>query len=87
MQSLHLSDIQIKLNQTIKKVSADFGDKNQFNTAIAAIMELLNAIPKAMLKSSVSNEKQADEIKLDFFSEAVNELLIFFSEKSHAESA
>ncbi len=38
-------------------------------------------------ESILSNEKQADEIKLDFFSEAVNELLIFFSEKSHAESA
>ena len=45
VQSLDLSDIKIKLNQTIKKVSADFGDKNQFNTAIAAIMELLNSIP------------------------------------------
>ena len=55
-QSLDLNDIQIKLNQIIKKVSEDFGDKNQFNTAIAAIMELLNAIPKAMLKSSVSKE-------------------------------
>ena len=38
-------------------------------------------------ESILSNEKQADEIKLDFFSEAVNELLIFFSEKSNAESA
>ena len=38
-------------------------------------------------ESILSNEKQVDEIKLDFFSEAVNELLIFFSEKSDAESA
>ncbi|MFL2732712.1 MAG: hypothetical protein ACJ0E7_01705 [Gammaproteobacteria bacterium] len=38
-------------------------------------------------ESILSNEKQADEIKLDFFSEAVNELLIFFSEKSNAKSA
>ena len=37
--------------------------------------------------SILSNEKQAEEIKLDFFSEAVNELLIFFSEKSNAKSA
>ena len=59
VQSLDLNDIQIKLNQTIKKVSEDFGDKNQFNTAIAAIMELLNAIPKPMLKSSVSKESNA----------------------------
>ena len=34
-------------------------------------------------ESILSNDKQANEIKLDFFSEAVNELLIFFSEKSN----
>ena len=38
-------------------------------------------------ESILSNEKQADEIKLDFFSEAVNELLIFFLEKSNADPA
>ena len=38
-------------------------------------------------ESILSNEKRANEIKLDFFSEAVNELLIYFSEKSNAESA
>ena len=73
VQSLHLSDIQIKLNQTIKKVSADFGDKNQFNTAIAAIMELLNAIPKAMLKSSVS--KESNEV----FKEIIEKSVIMLS--------
>ena len=36
-------------------------------------------------ESILSNEKQADEIKLNFFSEAVNELLIFFSEKANAK--
>ena len=35
-------------------------------------------------ESILSNERQADEIKLDFFSEAVNELLIFFSKKNNA---
>lgn len=34
--------------------------------------------------SILSNERQAEEIKLNFFSEAVNELLIFFSEKNNA---
>ena len=37
--------------------------------------------------SILSNEKQANEIKLDFFDEVVYELLIFFSEQSNAESA
>ncbi len=35
-----------KTHETIKKVSDDFGRRNTFNTAIAAIMELLNEIPK-----------------------------------------
>ena len=34
--------------------------------------------------SILSNERQAEEIKLNFFSEVVNELLIFFSEKNNA---
>ncbi len=51
-----LSDLEIKLNQTIKKVSEDFEEKNQFNTAISAVMELLNAIPKKMLSNSVSKD-------------------------------
>ncbi|MAH77081.1 MAG: leucine--tRNA ligase [Gammaproteobacteria bacterium] len=73
VQSLDLSDIRIKLNQTIKKVSADFGDKNQFNTAIAAIMELLNTIPNAMLKSSVS--KESNEV----FKEIIEKSVIMLS--------
>ena len=35
-----------KTHETIKKVSDDFGRRNTFNTAIAAVMELLNEIPK-----------------------------------------
>ena len=50
------SNIFIKLNQTIKKVSEDFENKNQFNTAIASVMELLNAIPKDFLKHEISKE-------------------------------
>ena len=50
------SNIFIKLNQTIKKVSEDFENKNQFNTAIASVMELLNAIPKDFLNHEISKE-------------------------------
>ncbi len=35
-----------KTNQTIEKVSDDFGRRHSFNTAIAAVMELVNAIIK-----------------------------------------
>ena len=43
------SKLELKLrqksHQTLKKVTNDYGERNSFNTAIASIMELLNAIP------------------------------------------
>ena len=37
-------ELLIKANQTVQKVSGDVGDRFQFNTAIAAVMELVNEI-------------------------------------------
>ncbi|MCB2227522.1 MAG: leucine--tRNA ligase [Desulfarculaceae bacterium] len=42
-----LAALHAKTHETIKKVSQDAGDKFQFNTAIAAVMELVNAISLA----------------------------------------
>ena len=41
-----LKDFRRQLHKTIAKVADDFGRRQQFNTAIAANMELLNAIGK-----------------------------------------
>jgi leucyl-tRNA synthetase len=38
-----LKDLRFKLHRTIEKVGDDYGRRLQFNTAIAAVMELLNA--------------------------------------------
>jgi len=38
--------LEIKINQTIKKVSEDMGKRFSFNTAIASIMELTNEVSK-----------------------------------------
>jgi leucyl-tRNA synthetase len=46
------ADLRRKLHQTMGKVADDYGRRKQFNTAIAAVMELLNAYrqdrPQAM---------------------------------------
>jgi len=42
-------ELRRKLHQTIQKVSDDYGRRQQFNTVIAAIMELLNAADKTAL--------------------------------------
>ncbi len=41
--SAELRDFRRQLHQTIGKVTDDYGRRKQFNTAIAAVMELLNA--------------------------------------------
>ena len=50
-----------KTHETIKKVSDDFGRRNTFNTAIAAVMELLNEIPKvdAIYPQSIAVRREA----------------------------
>jgi leucyl-tRNA synthetase len=42
-----LKDLRFKLHRTIDKVGDDYGRRLQFNTAIAAVMELLNALAEA----------------------------------------
>lgn len=44
-------DLRREVHKTIKKVSDDIGRRNTFNTAIAAIMELMNLLAKAKLES------------------------------------
>ena len=39
--------LRFKLHSTIQKVSDDYGVRQQFNTAIAAVMELLNTLDKS----------------------------------------
>lgn len=41
-----LKDLRFKLHQTIAKVTDDYDRRQQFNTAIAAVMELLNLYDK-----------------------------------------
>ncbi len=43
------ADLRRKLHQTMNKVADDYGRRKQFNTAIAAVMELLNAYDKTPL--------------------------------------
>ncbi|MDR1996063.1 leucine--tRNA ligase [Azonexus sp.] len=43
------ADLRRKLHQTMGKVADDYGRRKQFNTAIAAVMELLNAYDKTHL--------------------------------------
>ena len=43
----NLKTLRRQIHQTVEKVSDDIGRRHTFNTAIAAIMELMNAVTKA----------------------------------------
>lgn len=45
--SADLKDLRLKLHSAIKKIDDDYGRRQQFNTAIAAVMSLLNTYDKA----------------------------------------
>jgi len=48
-----LKDLRYKLHATIQKVSDDYGRRQQFNTAIAAVMELLNTYDRTDTTSEI----------------------------------
>jgi leucyl-tRNA synthetase len=48
-------ELRRKLHQTIQKVTDDYGRRKQFNTAIAAVMELLNAAEKTALADAAGH--------------------------------
>lgn len=63
-QSLNANQKQLRreLHKTIAKVSDDMGRRQHFNTAIAAIMELLNHLQKAPLESEADRKVLAESI-------------------------
>jgi len=63
-QSLNSGQKQLRreLHKTIAKVSDDMGRRQHFNTAIAAIMELLNHLQKAPLESPADRQVLAEAI-------------------------
>jgi leucyl-tRNA synthetase len=57
-------DLRRKTHETIAKVSDDYGVRQQFNTAIAAIMELMNEVNRCADRSSAESlavEREAIE--------------------------
>ena len=56
-----LKALRFTLHTTIQKVSDDYGRRKQFNTAIAAVMELLNTLGKAPV-SDAAGRAVAQEV-------------------------
>ena len=54
----------MKINKTVKKVTHDVFERNSFNTAIAAIMELLNNLTKYHQHHNSTNDISLNGIKI-----------------------
>jgi len=68
-----LRNLRRKTHQTIKKVTEDIEDRFHFNTAISAIMELVNAI----YQFDIENEKES--LSLSVLREAIETVIILLS--------
>ncbi|BCB25139.1 leucine--tRNA ligase [Sulfurimicrobium lacus] len=55
--------LRFQLHATIQKVSDDYGRRQQFNTAIAAVMELMNALAKVDDVSPVGRAVQQEALE------------------------
>ena len=51
-------ELRQKSHQTLKKVTNDFSERNSFNTAIASVMELLNAVPDSFKEDNASDSEK-----------------------------
>ncbi|MEW6996803.1 leucine--tRNA ligase [Colwelliaceae bacterium BS250] len=56
-------NLRRELHKTIAKVSDDIGRRNTFNTAIAAIMELMNHLAKATLESDADKAVMKEAVQ------------------------
>ncbi|MEI7591012.1 MAG: class I tRNA ligase family protein, partial [Deltaproteobacteria bacterium] len=69
----NLKNLRKKTHQTIRKVSSDLEDRFRFNTAISAIMELLNAL------YLLEKPDAEDDIACSVVREAVETILLLLS--------
>lgn len=72
--SPQLKALNRKTHQTIKKVTSDIEDRFHFNTAIAAVMELVNEINQFL-----NNEGEKDDIAWSVVREAAEAAVILLS--------
>jgi leucyl-tRNA synthetase len=61
--SAELKGFRRQLHQTIGKVTDDYGRRKQFNTAIAAVMELLNAFSKVSDDSATARAVRQETLE------------------------
>jgi len=70
----HLRDLKRKTHQTIKKVTSDIEDRFHFNTAISAVMELVNDLNRAL-----ADDREKDGLFWAVAREAIETTVVLLS--------
>ena len=70
----HLKDLHRKTHQTIKKVTNDIEDRFHFNTAISAVMELINEVHKFL-----NSDQNKGDLAWSVVREAVESTVVLLS--------
>ncbi|UCF57095.1 MAG: leucine--tRNA ligase [Deltaproteobacteria bacterium] len=70
----HLKNLHRKTHQTIKKVTNDIEDRFHFNTAISAIMELVNEVNKYL-----NSDQDREDLACSVVREAVESTVVLLS--------
>ncbi len=68
-----LRDLRRKTHQTIKKVTSDLEDRFRFNTAISAVMELVNQLYQ------MKRPEKADQVALAVIREAIEAVVVLLA--------
>jgi leucyl-tRNA synthetase len=71
--------LRYKTHSTLLKVGDDFGRRQTFNTAIAAIMELVNAVNKFQEEQDTQSDTEVARINLSVVHEALGIILLALS--------
>lgn len=71
--------LRFKTHSTLLKVGDDFGRRQTFNTAIAAVMELVNAVNKFQDEQDTKSDTEVARINLSVVHEALGIILLALS--------
>jgi leucyl-tRNA synthetase len=71
--------LRFKTHSTLLKVGDDFGRRQTFNTAIAAVMELVNAVTKFQEEQDINSDTDIARINLSVVHEALEIILLALS--------
>jgi leucyl-tRNA synthetase len=80
-----IRDLNKKVHQTIQKVTADIEERYRFNTAISAVMELVNAMYSFNLRSSGQNVPAVCRFAMETLTLLLSPFVPHFSEQLWAE--